>query len=149
MDIKTAKSMIDFHLMDNELDGWTFKWDNAQRRAGLCSHTTRTISMSKPLAILADEAEVMDTILHEIAHALVGRGHGHDAVWRAKALAIGCNGRRTHDAPVPEGRWGAVCPSHGELGSRVRRPSARALAYSVCRKCNARVSWIDKHAVSV
>lgn len=28
-------------------------------------------------------------VLHEIAHAIVGRGHGHDEVWAAKAEEIG------------------------------------------------------------
>ncbi len=52
------------------------------------------------------------TILHEIAHALVGPGHGHDSVWRTQALKIGCTGSRCvpEDAPKLEGNWIGVCP---------------------------------------
>ena len=39
-----------------------------------------------------------DTILHEMAHALVGQVHGHDAVWQAQVL--GCSGRRCHDVQL-------------------------------------------------
>lgn len=44
---------------------------------------------------------IRDTILHEIAHALVGPNHCHDLVWKAKCLEIGATPRRcgaSHDA---------------------------------------------------
>src|SRR6266852_6094997 len=28
--------------------------------------------------------------------SLVGKAHGHDQVWQAKAMALGCSGRRCH-----------------------------------------------------
>jgi predicted SprT family Zn-dependent metalloprotease len=41
------------------------------------------------------QESITDTLLHEIAHALVGEGHGHDYTWRRMAISIGCNGDRT------------------------------------------------------
>jgi hypothetical protein len=38
--------------------------------------------------------EIVDTILHEIAHALVGPRHGHDTVWKAKCTDIGARPER-------------------------------------------------------
>ena len=38
--------------------------------------------------------EVRDTILHEVAHALVGPGHGHDTVWKATAAQVGARPQR-------------------------------------------------------
>lgn len=32
---------------------------------------------------------VINTIKHEVAHILVGRGHGHDAVWKLKMQELG------------------------------------------------------------
>ena len=51
----------------------------------------RKVELSTKLVEINDEARVMKTILHEVAHALT-EGHGHDHVWRAKCLAIGGNG---------------------------------------------------------
>ena len=66
--------------------GWTFGWDRARRRLGACHHDKRLISLLVPLTIHdTDDARVRNTILHEIAHALVGAEHGHDYVWRCKA----------------------------------------------------------------
>ncbi len=55
------------------------------------------------------DEEVKDTILHEIAHALVGKAHHHDDVWRAKALEIGCSGRRCHDLQFTPPRYLVTC----------------------------------------
>ncbi|HEX6056605.1 MAG TPA: SprT-like domain-containing protein, partial [Intrasporangium sp.] len=80
------------------LSDWVLNLDRARTRAGACRPARREISLSAHLTRLHPEDEVRDTILHEIAHALVGPGHGHDAVWRAKALAIGCSGQRCSSA---------------------------------------------------
>lgn len=54
------------------------------RRYGACSHHKRTISLSERETLERPPAEVADTLLHEIAHALVGPWHGHDTAWREK-----------------------------------------------------------------
>lgn len=38
--------------------------------------------------------KIQDTVLHEIAHAIVGNNHHHDRVWRDCAQRIGCTGSR-------------------------------------------------------
>jgi len=76
------------------LEGWSFQFDHATRRAGCCHYDTRVISLAQAYARSATEADITDTILHEIAHVLVGQAHGHDAVWQAQARALGCSGRR-------------------------------------------------------
>lgn len=37
---------------------------------------------------------IENTVLHEIAHAMVGAKHHHDKAWRECAQRIGCNGNR-------------------------------------------------------
>ena len=75
-------------LMDaSGLFDWRFRFDHARRRAGACTHATRTISLSGPLTDLYDADTVRAVVLHEIAHALVGPAHGHDAAWRRAARA--------------------------------------------------------------
>ncbi|GAA6526021.1 SprT-like domain-containing protein [Intrasporangium sp. DVR] len=114
------------------LGDWTLNLDRARTRAGVCRPAKREISLSAHLTRLHPEAEVRDTILHEIAHALVGPGHGHDAVWRARARAIGCTGERcsSADAPGIVGDWVGTCAA-GHRTTRHRMPSRVAL----CTRC--------------
>jgi len=56
------------------------------------------------------EPEILDTIKHEIAHAIVGNKHGHDDVWKAKARELG-----THTGPcaaVPQHILDAIRSGH-------------------------------------
>ena len=97
----------------------------------------RRITLSRHLMALYDEAEVRETVLHEIAHARVGAAHGHDAVWAAEARRIGSNGRRliAAEAPRVEGRWTGTCPA-GHTVNRVRRPTTPLS----CSRCARRFS---------
>jgi predicted SprT family Zn-dependent metalloprotease len=136
MDRSDAASLAR-RLMAEHLDNtWKFQFDRSKRRFGCCHYSTRTISLSAALVGLNDEPQVRDTILHEIAHALVGHAHGHDRVWRAKALEIGCNGRRCYDAAevqAVEAAWKGECPSCGYTIDRHRlSEKARRMA---CGKC--------------
>lgn len=135
MDLSDAFAYAE-HLLDyHGLVGWTVEFDGAKRRAGVCKFRERVIGLSAPLTALHDEAEVRDTILHEIAHALAGPDHGHDAVWRAIAVRIGSSGERclSADAPQVDAPWLGVCPS-GHTVSRHRRPER----VTACGQCSRR-----------
>ncbi len=123
MDLHAAQRLARELMAEHGLDGWAFRFDRARRRAGLCRHDRREISLSAPLTALYSEDEVRETVLHEIAHALVGVRHGHDAVWRATAVSIGGSGRRLvrEDSPQVEGDWVGTCPA-GHRVTRFRRP---------------------------
>jgi predicted SprT family Zn-dependent metalloprotease len=79
--------------------GWTFKFAKDKRTVGWCRHSQKTIEVSK-YYLDSHPDEIKDTILHEIAHALVGPNHGHDYVWRRMCVKIGANPRRTTDKAV-------------------------------------------------
>ncbi|KRE41082.1 SprT-like domain-containing protein [Knoellia sp. Soil729] len=123
MDISSALALGRRLLREHGLEHWTITTDRAKTRAGVCRFASRTISLSSALTRLHDDAEVRDTILHEIAHALVGPAHGHDHVWRQKAMSIGCSGERTvsTSAPAVAGPWRGECPE-GHAHTRHRRP---------------------------
>lgn len=113
--------------------GWRFKYDSAKRRFGVCKYRYKVIALSAPLVELNDEAEIKDTILHEIAHALVGPSHGHDLVWKRKAIEIGCNGKRCCDSKVvatPESRYVAVCSGCNHTHKRHKKPN-----YGISHSC--------------
>lgn len=134
MDLREAAELAEALLAEHGLQGWRFDYDRARVRAGACHHRDRRITLSPYLTHAHDEAQVRETLLHEIAHALVGPSHGHDAVWRARARAIGSTGERCYqggEQPVVPGRWQGRC-SAGHVVHRHRRPT-RVLVCTRCR----------------
>lgn len=114
------------------LKDWQFKFDSAKRRFGQCRFSKRVISMSRHLCELNDEAQVKDTLLHEIAHALVGRGKGHGPEWKSMATSIGCSGTRCYSTEVvtPGPKYIGICPG-GHTHERQRLPSRE----TSCKDC--------------
>ena len=124
-------------LMDTYgLVGWRFKLDHARRRAGQCDFTNKTISLSRLYVRYADIDHIRDTILHEIAHALVGPRHGHNAVWRQKAREIGCTATRCHRLSFAQARWLMTCPNGCFSVERHRKKSGL-----VCASCKSEVEF--------
>ena len=104
--------------------GWCFDFDQAKRRFGVCNYTLKEIRLSAPLTKINDETQVRDTILHEIAHALTP-GHGHDSVWKAKCVEIGCRPERCYteeNTTVIAGKYRAVCGGCGQVHNRHKIP---------------------------
>jgi len=116
------------------LAGWGFEFDNAKTRAGVCRSARKVLGLSRPLTLLHTDDEVRETILHEIAHALVGTEHGHGRVWQAKAREIGCSGARciaSRNGSI-EADWIGTCPA-GHRITRHRRPQ-RVQACGLCSR---------------
>lgn len=133
MDLRDAFALAEDLLEHHGLRDWSIRYDSAKRRAGVCRFADQIIGLSAPLTALHCEAEVRDTVLHEIAHALAGAKHGHDATWRAVAVRIGCTGERCvpSDAPTVEPAWLGTCPA-GHTAGRHRRPER----VMTCARCS-------------
>ena len=116
------------------LEGWNFEYTRAVRALGVCRHRTRVIGLSRHHVERNPPEEVRETLLHEICHAKVGTGHGHDEVWKAECRKVGCRPERccTAEIDMPEGRWRAACGGCGSEFRRHRRP--RSVKYN-CRRC--------------
>ena len=132
MAIDLATKLMDAH----GLVGWRVKLDHARRRAGQCDYTNKTISLSRLYVRHADIDHIRDTILHEIAHALVGPQHGHDAVWRQKAREIGCTATRCHSLSFARAKWVMTCPNGCFSVERHRRKSGL-----LCASCKSAVEF--------
>lgn len=152
MDARQARQLaLDLMRQHGLLDaGWTFQWSWAKRQLGLAQirkeRDPRTgkkverkiIKLSRHLVALNEEAQVRDTILHEIAHALVGLHHGHDRVWRSVCQRIGARPQRLAGEyiAVVEPRYMVVCGRCDRpLGKRHRRLSFEQLARRYCTWC--------------
>jgi predicted SprT family Zn-dependent metalloprotease len=102
---------------------WSFQFDRSKVRFGKCNYARREITLSQYLVELNDEPEVRETILHEIAHALVPRGAGHGPAWQTVAQSIGCQGKRCYGEEVvrPAPKYKGTCPSCRHVIFRHRR----------------------------
>jgi hypothetical protein len=148
MELHTAQ-ILARQLMDQHgLSHVPFKFDRSQRRLG-CFHwkwrngvTTCWISLSKYITLLNDEKIITNVILHEIAHALVERGNGHNRVWKRKALEIGCDGKRLSSFHTrKEGRWQGTCPKCHKVHHRYRR--TRAVTTTRICHCGGKFRYKD------
>lgn len=88
--VTLAKNLLEKHI---ELRGWRVTTNRRKSAFGLCSYTKKEIQLSSFLIPECTEQGIIDTILHEIAHALTP-GHHHDNVWKRKCLELGGNGER-------------------------------------------------------
>ena len=114
--------------------GWSFNFDEAKKRFGVCKYKSKSIGLSRPLTLLNTEAEVRDTILHEIAHALAGHAAGHGPEWKKVAASIGAKPVRcfsTDKVNTVKGRYRYRCYGCGHTTNRHKRPSSPI----ACRKC--------------
>ena len=85
-------------------EGWSFVWDTrAVRRYGQCRYRQREIGVTKVLANLNTIEESKDVVLHEIAHALTGPGHGHDWAWKQKCVLVGARPERCYKSEMQGG----------------------------------------------
>ena len=121
---------------------WSFRFDHARTRAGLCDFTNKRISVSKYLAAKYEDDEIHQVLLHEVAHALAGSRAGHGPKWKATAHELGYDGKRTHDGSAANelAPWLGTCPG-GHEHFRFRKPT-RVLSCGVCGKGFSRAHLI-------
>lgn len=123
-------------------EGWTLRIDSAaKRRLGQCRFSSRQVGLSQYFLHHAEWHEVENTIRHELAHVLVGPGHGHNHIWKAKARALGALPVACRNLPasaLPQPQWVGKCQDCGrewkrhKLTERTKR--------GVCPSCY-RGSW--------
>lgn len=122
-----ARRVLDaFGLAD-----WSFGFDNARRRLGACHYNQLLITMSRHYVARNDSVALRQTMLHEVAHALVGPGHGHGPAWMAMARRVGCRPVRCGVADMPPGRFVSTCGGCSRLFRRHRRAGRKMW----CRRC--------------
>ena len=151
MIIVMACALMRKHGLDSS---WSFTIDhNATARGGQTRHRSKQIGLSLAYIKVATKDEIKNTVLHEIAHAIVGPGHGHDDVWKAVFIGIGGDGSRCMSERVSQAlrettaNYRVVCLDNGHfLGYRKRR--SNIVNTKVCGICSSRISFEELAKVS-
>lgn len=171
MDINKVKELARTTMNTHGLTQWRLTMIRSKSYAGMCKtgkwdltpeRSWGTIELSIDFMEAFDHKNALDTILHEIAHALdeprykeIQTRYGkrkraihHDEVWRAIAKRIGCSGLRcvSPDAPRPKERYKGICPNgHDTYRSRMTYQGKS----SSCPKCDPKYNraymfnWYD------
>lgn len=170
MNINEVEKLARRTMNQHGLHGWKLKMMRSLSFAGRCWRSKKLLELSIDYMEVYDEHHVMDTILHEIAHALdttryrtITTKYGqkkrqqlhHDDVWKSIARSIGCSAMRCVDPKAPRpvretasARYKGVCPS-GHISYR-KRMGQHTMSHTSCAKCNSksyderfRFTWYD------
>ncbi len=121
--------------------------DNSKRRLGGCAYQGTVVvyfTFSSVLMPLVPESDVLDTILHEIAHAKTPGSH-HGREWQMAAMAIGakpepCSGVAI-DAKLAGYKYIAACACGENNHGKCRRPTRRL----ICSTCRTPLNYVQQY----
>jgi len=133
-------------LEEHGLSGWQFQIDNARQRCGSCHYQRREITLSRHFIKLNSATEIRITLLHEIAHALVGPGQAHGPQWQQAARRLGIPVQATTaTAHMPEPAWRLHCRNCLQIVARRHRRSLK-LANHRCAHCGPQLGLLEWQA---
>lgn len=125
MDLKELETIARTEMARYDLNGWTFGLAATKRRLGVCKYRTKRIEIAEFHAANNPPSIVLDTLLHEIAHALAGPAARHGPKWKAIAVRPGASPAACDDSPETAhspGDWQATCSTCNRMFYRYRRP---------------------------
>lgn len=142
MDILQTQKVVYDHLVEYGLfdQGWRFKLTRAHKILGNCNYTAKLIGVSRYHIQYGTDAEILDTIKHEIAHALVGVGHGHGPIFQAMAIMLGATpGSKKQVTKSSPHQWKIICGRCGlVVAKRYRCMSRHKLNTRLHSSCGLR-----------
>jgi predicted SprT family Zn-dependent metalloprotease len=127
MDLKELEAVANREMTKHGLLGWTFGLADTKRRLGVCKYRTKRIEIAGYYALNSPPETVLDTLLHEIAHAIAGPAARHGPAWKAVAVRLGATPRacdNSHEAVVQPGDWQATCPACKKTFHCYKRPKS-------------------------
>lgn len=124
-------------MLDNDLFGWRFRFSVSKNRLGSCNHTQKEIILSAPISEINEVDSVKNTILHEIAHALVGGGQGHNYIWQQVCEEIGGIPERLSSNHIRvKGKYRYICPKCGYIREMYKKSRVKRACGECCKKYN-------------
>lgn len=126
---------------------------------GQCWHTTASADKHYEIFVspeLDDPSRVLDVLIHEVVHVVVGVKNNHNKVFKACAKAVGLTGRMTATVASPElketlkGYIKKLGPyPHGKMSKmKNRSKQSTRLLKCECKKCGCIIritqKWLDE-----
>lgn len=112
--------------------GWGFMFNNRKRSFGVCNYEYKEIQLSRVTTEHETEEHVLNTIRHEIAHALAGSAAGHGPIWKRYAVMVGAkpkarskSSEETQKVIAESIKYVMVCPEGEVVKTYLRTPSAK------------------------
>ncbi len=140
---QTAKELLQQH----DLSRWRCALkSNTGSLIGGCKYSSRLIFINRFYAEHNREEYVIDTLLHELAHALTP-GNGHNKVWKKVALELGCNPKLDWEKiTIQPGKYQAQCPTCELIFHKYRKPKyVRGYYCPKCGKEHGQLSFRGGH----
>lgn len=138
MEIQKALASAYAILRQYGLNDWTVRASREKNVAGRCYHSRKQITLSKPWTEALTEEEVMETIIHEVAHARAGFKAGHGSEWNRIYMSMGGNGdvRVTNPSARVASKYVGKCPG-GHITDMERHAISRHMTEQnfICKKC--------------
>jgi len=123
-------------------NGWVFSWMRSKRILGQVrtNSTWKVIRISKAHAQHSEIEHIVDTIRHEVAHAMAIDLYGcydHGITWKQCAVACGANPERyACDVDMGVSKYTLTCPNCGDEVKKHRRPKRNQACSNCCDKLN-------------
>ncbi len=143
MNIAETVKLAEVELAKHDaLTGWTVAINKRKASCGLCNYRKKRIELSAYFIERNSWEEIMDTILHEIAHALTP-GDKHGPRWRAMAAKIGARPERTAPAGVEVApyKYGIFCTGCEAVIAK-RHKRSMNLKRRKHSRCTGELKWI-------
>ncbi len=125
MDLTELEAIAKREFQKHGLLHWSFALTGTKRRQGVCKFRDRRIEIAEYYARHNSPEKVLDTLLHEIAHALAGPKARHGPAWKAVAVRLGAIPQACDtcsDTVVMPGDWQATCDACNKTFHKYKRP---------------------------
>jgi SprT protein len=132
-------------MNEHGLGHWSFGFDKARNRFGCCNYTLRTITLSEHIVGVNTLDRCIETVQHEVAHALAGYDAAHGPVWKTHARAVGlANPKRCCSVAdvAAVAKYRGFCSGCGDEPMAVRQ-QAPTTPFT-CRKHRKAITWRDR-----
>lgn len=115
--------------------GWRCDFDDAKNRLGCCKRRLKLITLSRYYIALNPDEVTLDTIRHEVAHAVAPAGASHGEEWKKEAIRLGAAPVACADGTTisPMGIFVGTCPKCNQISSKHREPEN--MNTIACGKC--------------